>query len=100
LAVNTAEIATPDALVVAVLTPPVNVPLAPLVGAVNVTIEPLTALPPESFTVATSGNAKALLITAVCGVPLVAEIVDVVPPVLVSEKLAGVATPGADAVTV
>ena len=52
LAVKTADIATPRPLVVAVVTPPASVPLAPLPGAVNVTVAPLTGLLPESFTVA------------------------------------------------
>ena len=35
---------------VAVALPPVNVPLAPLLGAVNVTTTPDRGLPPLSFT--------------------------------------------------
>jgi hypothetical protein len=99
LAVKTAEVATPEALVVAVFTPPANVPLAPLTGAANVTSAPLTGLPPESLTVAASAAAKAVLIPALCGVPLVAVIDDGLPVVFVSEKLAGVTTPATDAAT-
>jgi hypothetical protein len=52
-AVKTAEVATPLAFVVAVLTPPANVPLGPVcAGAVNVTIIPASKCPPLSFTVA------------------------------------------------
>jgi hypothetical protein len=96
--VNAAEVATPEAFVVAVFTPPANVPLAPLPGAANVTVTPLTGLPPASFTVATSGDPYAALIVALCGVPPVAVIEAGVPTVLVNEKLAGVATPTTDAV--
>jgi hypothetical protein len=48
LAVNTGEAATPrlSVVAVAVLTPPVKVPLAPDVGAVNVTVTPLVGDPP------------------------------------------------------
>src|SRR5215472_15074421 len=90
----------PLALVVAVFAPPANVPLAPLAGAANVTITPLTALPPESFTVAWSCIANAVLTVALCGVPAVAVIEAAVPAVLVNEKLAGAATPATVAVTV
>ena len=69
-AVNAAEVAIPEALVVAVVRLPANVPLAPVVGgAAKVTTTPETGLPPESFTVATSGEANAVLIVALCGVP-------------------------------
>jgi hypothetical protein len=78
--------------------PPANVPLAPLGGAVNVTVSPLEGLPPESFTVTVRRVAKAVLMVAVWGVPLVGEMVAVAPPVLVSEKAAG-AAPGTEAVT-
>jgi len=90
----------PVAFVVAVLTPPVNVPLAPPAGGVNVTTAPLTALPPLSFTVATKAAANAVPIEAPCGVPLVAVILAAGPALFVSEKFAGVATPATVAVTV
>ena len=63
-AVKTGEVATPAAVVTAVtvVAPPAKLPLAPVVGAVNVTVAPLTTLPPESFTVACSAVAKAALI--------------------------------------
>ena len=51
-AVNTAAVANPLVFVVAVFTPPVNVPLAPEPGAVNVTTTPLTGLPKPSVTLA------------------------------------------------
>ena len=99
-AVKIADVATPEALVVAVFTPPANVPLAPLPGAVNVTVTPLTGLLLESFTVACSWVANAVLIVALCGVPLVAAIEAAAPAVFVSAKFAGVATPATVAVTV
>ena len=100
LAVNVAEVATPLASVTAVFTPPANVPLAPLAGTVNVTVTPTTGLPLASFTVARKGDAKAVLITELCGVPLAATIVAGGPGVFVSEKFADVATLATLAVTV
>jgi hypothetical protein len=100
LAVNVAEVATPLPLVVAVFTPPAKLPLAPVAGAVKVTVTPATRLPPLSFTVATSGAANAVLMAALCGVPLLAVIDDAVPAVLVSAKLAAVVTPATVAATV
>jgi hypothetical protein len=97
--VNVADVATPLALVVAVFTPPANVPLAPLAGGVNVTMTPLTGLLPASVTVATRGAAKAVLIVVLCGVPLVAATFAAVPVLFVSEKLT-VVKPVAAAVTV
>ena len=79
MAVNVAEVATPLLLVVAVFTPPAKLPLAPVAGAVKVTVTPCTGLPPLSFTVATSGAANAVLMAALCGVPLVAVIDAAVP---------------------
>src|SRR2546427_92877 len=93
LAVNTGAVATPSELVVAVLTPPAKEPLGPLVGAVKVTVTPLTGLFPESFTVACNCVVYAVLTVALCGVPPVAVILAAAPVRLVSEKFAGVATP-------
>jgi len=78
-------------LVVAVFTPPAKVLLAPLPGGVKVTTTPLTGLFPESVTVATSGAANAVLIVALCGVPLVAATFAAAPALFVSEKFADVA---------
>jgi hypothetical protein len=91
LAVKTAEVATPLALVVAVFTPPANVPLAPLAGGVKVTNTPLTGLFPESVTVATKGAANAVLIAVLCPEPLVTATFAAAPALLVSEKFAEVA---------
>ena len=99
-AVKTAAVATPDPFVVAVFTPPAKVPLAPLPGAANVTIAPLTGLLNESLTVACNCVANAVLIVALCGVPAVAVMLAAAPAKFVSEKLAVLATPETDAVTV
>jgi hypothetical protein len=100
LAVNTGAVATPLAFVVAVFTPPAKVPLAPLPGAVKVTVTPLTGLPPESLTVACSCVANAVLMVALCGVPAVAVMLAAAPARFVREKFAGEATPETEAVTV
>jgi hypothetical protein len=82
LAVNTGAVATPLLLVVAVAVAPVpaNVPLAPLAGAVNVTVTPLKGLLPASFTVACSAVVNAVLTVALCGVPAVAVTLAGAPP--------------------
>src|SRR5271156_851770 len=97
---NVAEAAAPFALVVAVLTPPAKVPLGPVVGAVNVTVTPLTGFEPLSSTVATRGAVNAVSMVAFCGVPLVAAIDAGAPTVFVRLKLAGPEPPGTVAVTV
>ncbi len=84
LAVKAAAVATPSALVVAVFTPPAKVPLAPLAGALKVTVTPDTGLPKASFTVAARFVANAVLTVAVCGVPAVAVIAAGAPARLVS----------------
>ena len=98
-AVKIAAVATPCAFVVAVFTPPANEPLAPVVGAVKVTVTPLTGLLDASFTVACSWVANAVLIVVLCGVPVVAVILAGGLPKLVREKFAGVETPVTEAVT-
>jgi len=73
LAVNAGAVAIPLAFVVALaVATPLNVPLAPLAGAVNVTVAPLMGLPNPSVTVACSAVANAVLIAALCGVPALA----------------------------
>ena len=98
MAVSAEAVAWPLALVTAVADPP-KVALAPLDGAVNVTVTPLTGLPPASFTVACSAVAKALLIAALCGVPAVAVMLLAPPPTLVRLKVAVLAKPATLAVT-
>ena len=71
---NTADIANPEELVTAVFVPPAKLPDAPLLGAVNATITPLTGFPLLSCTNATSGLANDVPTGALCGVPLLAEI--------------------------
>ncbi|HVM76124.1 MAG TPA: hypothetical protein VMT75_10805 [Candidatus Saccharimonadales bacterium] len=99
-AVKTAEVATPLELVVAVLTPPAKVPLAPDDGAVKVTLTPLTGFEYWSVTVAPSGFVNAVLTMALCGVPLVAAMEFAGPAMLVMLKLAPDDNPGMTAVTV
>ena len=94
LAVNVGAVATPLAFVVTIavnppFVPPVNVPLAPLAGAVNVTEAPLTRFPPLSFTVACNAVAKAIVTGVLCGVPAVAVMLAGDPTRLVSENAAG-----------
>lgn len=100
LAVKVGAVAMPCAFVMAVFVIPANVPLAPIAGAVNVTVTPLTGLCCESVTVACNGVAKALLMAAFCRVPALAKIFAAGPGRLVREKFAGVATPATEAVTV
>ena len=97
---NVPDVATPDAFVVVVSPPRAKVPLAPLLGAVNVTVAPLTGFPPASFTIAASGAANAPSIAPICGVPLVAVVLAGGPSVLVSEKFAVAVTPVTLAFTV
>src|SRR5947207_1597638 len=100
LAVKVADVATPLPLVVAVFTPPAKLPLAPVPGAVNVTVTLAKIGRASCRARATSGAANAVLIVALCGVPLVAVMLAAAPAVFVSEKSAGVATPATLAVTV
>jgi len=88
-------LATPDALVMAVV--PDSVALAPLEGAAKVTVTPLSGIPPESFTVAASAAPKAAPITADCGVPPVAVTLAAAVDVLVRLNVAE--SPPAEAVT-
>ena len=74
LAVNDGAVATPLAFVVTVALA-LNVPPAPLAGAANITLAPLTGFPPLSFTVACRAVANAVPMVALCGVPAVAVIV-------------------------
>ena len=67
---------------------PLNVPLAPLAGAVKVTVAPLTGLLFESFTVACRAVANAVPVFALCGVPPVALMEIVTGAVLVRLNVA------------
>ena len=66
-----------------------KVPLAPLDGAVKVTVAPETGLEELSVTRATSGFVKFVLTVVVWLPPDEMAIVAAVPAVLVSEKLSG-----------
>src|SRR3954447_14241075 len=99
-AVSSTVVATPLALVTAVVTLPANVPLAPVAGAANVTVTPGSGLLPASFTVACSRVANAVPMGVTCGVPAVAEIVAAAPAVFESAKFAGAGIPGTDAPTI
>jgi hypothetical protein len=77
----------------------VNVPLAPVAGAVNVTITPLTGLLSLSTTVACRAVAKAVETAALCVAPVVELIADAAPAVFVMLKLAVVVAPVAEAET-
>ena len=75
-------VATPLLFVVAVaFADPLNAALAPVEGAVNVTVTPLTGLLLASLTVASSAVPNAALIVALCGVPAVAAILPAAPGV-------------------
>src|SRR3984957_13845713 len=84
LAVSAGAMATPLPFVVAVaLLDPPNVALAPLTGALKVTVAPFTGLPLPSFTVAWSNVPNAVLTAALCVTPAVAVILAGAPIVLV-----------------
>jgi hypothetical protein len=77
-------LAMPDALVTAVALE--SVAVAPVAGAANVTVTPLTAVPAAFFTVTCSATGKTVATAADCGVPPVAEMLAGEPDVFVSEK--------------
>src|SRR5436305_148637 len=98
-AVKAGAVATPLLFVVTFVQPP-KIALAPVPGAVIVTLTPLTGLLPASFPVAGIVIANAVLIAALCGVPAVAVMLATAPAEFVRLKLAGVLTPDTLAVTV
>jgi hypothetical protein len=77
-----------------------NMPLAPVPGAVNVTDAPVTGFELLSTTFATSGAPNAVLISASCRDPLATEIDAAGPDVFVRRKLVVAVTPATEAVTV
>ena len=81
MAVNVGAVATPLLFVVAVavVTPPTNVPLAALDGAVNVTVAPRTGLLLASWSVAARAVRKLVFTVTLCGVPAVAVMLAVDP---------------------
>src|SRR5260370_33010685 len=99
-AVKTAAVAIPEAFVVAVVTPPANVPLAPLPGDAKVTAAPLTGLLRESFTAACRWIANAVFTVALCDAPAVAVMlagIPAPPPPPADLKAARIAPPVPDA---
>jgi hypothetical protein len=79
-AVSVWDRATPDASVMAVVTPPAKVAPGPLPGAAKVTVTPLTGFELESRTIAESGSPNGVLTCAVCGLPPLAVIDAAVGP--------------------
>jgi hypothetical protein len=77
-----------------------NVPLAPLPGAVNVTVAPTTGLLLASFTVACSAVVNAVLIVALCEAPAEDVMLAGGGALFVRLKLTDPVTPVALAVTV
>lgn len=75
------------------MTPPANVPLGPLEGAVNVTVIPAIGLFEASRTIACRFVANAVFTVALCGVPDTTVILPGGPLVLVNENTAGLPTP-------
>ena len=73
-AVRVWDLASPDASVTAVFTPPAKVTSGALPEGVNVTVTPLTGLELESRTIADKGRPNGVFTCAVCGVPPVAVI--------------------------
>src|SRR5579864_2573822 len=98
-AVNATEVARPLLFVVAVFTPPAKVPLAPLAGAVKVTVTPATGLLAESVTVTTSGAENVVRTAVLWPLPVVAAMLAIGFAVLVSAKFATAATLATVAVT-
>src|SRR5208283_5880199 len=85
---------------VSVPVPFANAPLAPVAGAANVTVAPVTGYWLLSTTVATSGAPNAVLTLALCRDPLVAVIDAAGPDEFVRLKLVVAVTPATEAVTV
>ena len=83
MAVSAGAVAIPLVFVVAVaVADPLKAALAPVAGAVKVTVTPLTGLLLASLTVACSGAENAVFTVALCGVPAVAEMLAGDPTVL------------------
>jgi hypothetical protein len=101
-AVKVGEVATPEALVCTVATVPLpaKVPLAPVAGAVNVTLTPEIGLLFASVTVATNALRKAWPTCALWPPPDVAVIVAGEPAVFVKLNEAEPDSPFTDALTV
>jgi hypothetical protein len=100
LAIRVGAIAIPAALVVAVaVVKPPKAPLAPELGAVNVTVTPEAGFPKPSWTVACNAVPNAVPTTVVCGVPPVATMLAGAAAMIVNEMLTAEARPGHEAVS-
>jgi hypothetical protein len=98
LAVNVGAVATPELLVTAVavmLLVRAKVPVAPLAGALKLTVVPSTGLPLTATVACSEENAAPVL--TVWGVP---EVAATVKPLLVRKKLAERLVPETTAVAV
>ena len=85
----------PETPVVAVVTPPAKLPLAPDPGAVNVTLAPETGLLPTSLTVTARAFVNAVEMVALCGVvPALVAIVAAAPTVMLKAELVAGVNPG------
>jgi hypothetical protein len=95
------EVATPFVPVVActVFVPPAKVPLGPVLGAVKVTVTPLTAFPKPSWTVAAKPVGKLVLMGSIWPDPLVAVMAAGAPATFVNKKVGPVVTAGLAPVT-
>jgi hypothetical protein len=99
LAVKVEAVAMPELSVVAEVTFVLfaNFPLAPLTGAVKVTVAPETGLLFESFNIACRAVVKGVPIAALCGVPAVAAIEAAIPAFTVIPVCEPAVTPVAEA---
>ena len=99
MAVGTLDVAIPDAFVTAVVVAlPPKLALAPVVGAVNVTVTFATGFDAASVTNACNAFPNGVLTVVLCGFPALAVIVWGIPAVFVNANVAGVSAP-TDAIT-
>src|SRR5262249_38119069 len=100
LADGTGEAAIPEALVFTIMElEPLNDALAPVDGAVKVTATPAIGFDNASVTFACNALPNAVPTVALCGLPACTVTDCAEPALLVKLKLAGVATPATEAVT-
>ena len=83
---NAGAVATPLLFVVAVavVTPPVNVPLGPVGGGENVTVKPGSGTPLASLTTTWRAVENAVLTVALCPLPAVAVMLEGEPKFVVA----------------
>ena len=99
-AMTVGDVASPELLVVTVVTPPAKLALGPLAGALKTTVTPARGFPFASLTTATRGEVNDVLTVVACGDPLAAVIEPAAALMLFKEKLAGIGSPSTEAVTV